>query len=355
MKRYFEFQDSKSYKFWQIDQEGAVCTVTYGKIGTAGQEKATTYGSEELALKELNKLVGEKTRKGYVEKIQASDKKVSKRLAVSYDEAEEGKTLVSKVEALLASPQAQEVESLVIGAWEEPHENNPSQALTLLAENCAKLPKLKELFVGDMDSEDCEISWIMQADYTAVLAAFPGLERLHVKGSTELVLCSGPLSHAGLKSLTIECGGLPSSIITQVAEANLPELEHLCLYLGVEDYGFDGSLETVLPFLEKGRFPKLKSLGLVDSEIQDEIATAMATASVLSQLESLDLSQGTLGDVGGAALLASDGVKGLKRLDLHHHYLSNEMVAKLKALPLVVDVTEQQEEDDDCRYPAVTE
>jgi len=355
MKRYFEFQDSKSYKFWQIDQDGAVCTVTYGKIGTAGQEKATTYGSEELAVKEMNKLVGEKTRKGYVEKVEASGKKVSRRLAVSYDEAEEGKTLVSKLEALLESPQAQEVESLVIGAWEEPHENDPSEALALLAARSAKLPRLKELFVGDMDSEDCEISWIMQADYTAVLDAFPGLERLHIKGSTDLVLCSKPLSHAGLKSLTIECGGLPASVLTRVVEADLPELEHLCLYLGVEEYGFDGSFDTVRPLLEKGRFPKLKSLGLVDSEIQDEIAIAMATAPVLSQLETLDLSQGTLGDVGGAALLASDGVKGLKRLDLHHHFLSNEMVARLKALPLVVDVTEQQEEDDDCRYPAVTE
>lgn len=355
MKRYFEFQDSKSYKFWQIDQEGAVCTVTYGKIGTAGQEKATTYGSEELAVKEMNKLVGEKTRKGYVEKVEASGKKVGKRLSVSYDEAEEGKTLVSKVEALLESPQAAEVESLVIGAWEEPHENNPSEALALLAAGSAKLPRLKELFVGDMDSEDCEISWIMQADYTAVLDAFPGLERLHIKGSTDLVLCSKPLSHAGLKSLTIECGGLPASILTRVVEADLPELEHLCLYLGVEEYGFDGSFDTIRPLLEKGRFPKLKSLGLVDSEIQDEIAIAMATAPVLSQLETLDLSKGTLGDVGGAALLASDGVKQLKRLDLHHHYLFNEMVARLKALPLVVDVTEQQEEDDDCRYPAVTE
>ena len=180
MKRYFEYQDSKSYKFWQAELVETTLTINYGKIGTAGQEKTTGFETAEKAQKELDKLVREKTQKGYVEKLQASSKKISRRLSVSYDEAEEGKTLKEKLGAFLDSDQAAEVESIVIGAWEEPHEDFPQEALDLLIANWHKLPHLKELFVGDMDSEDCEISWIKQADYTALFAAFTDLEKLHI-------------------------------------------------------------------------------------------------------------------------------------------------------------------------------
>jgi predicted DNA-binding WGR domain protein len=355
MKRYFEYQDSKSYKFWQVELLETTLNIKYGKIGTAGQEKISSFDSAEKAQKELDKLIREKTQKGYVEKLQASSKKISRRLSVGYDEAEEGKTLKEKVEAFLESAQAAEVESIVIGTWEEPSSNCPQEALDLLIANSNKLPQLKELFVGDMDSEDCEISWIIQADYTSLFAAYPGLERLHIKGSTDLTLSTLPLQHQHLKALTIECGGLPKSIIQTISSAQLPNLEHLQLYLGVDEYGFDASLADLHPFMQKGLFPKLKYLGLVDSEIADEIAAVIATAPVLEQLETLDLSMGTLTDIGGRALLDSKQLNGLKKLDLHYHYLSNEMIKEFKKMPILVDVSDQQEAEDDWRYPAVTE
>lgn len=355
MKHYFEFQDSKSYKFWQIEVEQTTCTVKYGKIGTAGQEKISTFDSEEKAQKEMAKLIAEKTKKGYVEKVSASEKKNSKRISVSYDEAEEGKTLLEKVTAFVESPQAAEISSLIIGAWGDAYEQSPQDVLDFLCKNSAKLSSLKELFVGDMDSEECEISWINQGDYTNLFTAFPNLERLHIKGSTELTLSAAPLKHENLKGLTIECGGLPKAIIETIANAQLPNLEHLNLYLGVEDYGFDGTLDDVRPFMEKGLFPKLTYLGLADSEIADEIAIAIANAPIVDQLETLDLSKGTLSDKGAEALLASSSILKLKRLDLHYHYLSDEMIKKLKALEIIVDVSEKQDTEDDWRYPAVTE
>jgi predicted DNA-binding WGR domain protein len=355
MKRYFEFQDSKSYKFWQVEIEGNQLTVTYGKIGTAGQVKVTECASVEAAEKEANKLAAEKTKKGYVEKMEASSKKISKRLSVSYEEAESGKTLLEKMEAFVNSPQALETEALVIGSWEEGYELAPTEAFDLLINSASKLTNLRELFVGDMDSEVCEISWIQQVNYTQLFSAFPQLERLHIKGSTGLTVSDIPINHANLKALTIECGGLPKAVIQQIATANLPSLEYLQLYLGVEDYGFDASLADLLPFMTQPLFPKLKHLGLMDSEIADEIAQAIANAPVLKQLESLDMSQGTLTDEGAQHLLDSDAIKQLKKLDLHYHYLSNEMMKKLKALPLTVDVSDQQEPEEDWRYPAVTE
>lgn len=355
MKRYFEFQDSKSYKFWQVEIEGNHFTVTYGKIGTAGSAKTTECASAEAAEKEANKLISEKTKKGYVEKIEASSKKISKRLSLTYDEAENGKTLLEKMEAFVNSSQVAETEALVIGAWEEAFDMPPTEALNLLFASANKLPNLREIFVGDMDSEECEISWIQQGNYTDLFPAFPQLERLHLKGSTGLILSDKPINHPNLKALTIECGGLPKSVIQQIATAKLPNLEYLQLYLGVEDYGFNGDLGDLHTFIHKNPFPKLKHLGLLDNEIADEIAQEIATAPVLKQLESLDLSQGTLSDEGAQYLLNSDAIKQLKKLDLHYHYMSNDMMKKFKALPLIVDVSDQQDTEDDWRYPAVTE
>lgn len=356
MKRYFEYQDSKSYKFWQIEIDEKSLVVKYGKIGTAGLEKTSSFESAELAQKEMAKLIAEKTKKGYVEKGAASAKKMTKRIGVTYDEAEEGKMLREKVAAFLETSQAAQLESLVLAAWEEPQENGPQETLDLLCENSGKLPMLKELFVGDIDSEECEISWIIQGDYTGIFQAFPALERLHIKGSSSLVLSTAPLKHKNLKALIVECGGLPKQLIETVASAELPNLEYLQLYLGVDEYGFDAAIDDLRPFMKAGLFPKLKYLGLVDSEIADEIATEIANAEVLEQLETLDLSMGTLSDAGGKALLESSRVQKLKKLDLHYHYLSNDMMKELKRLPIQVDVSDQQtSEDDDYRYPAVTE
>lgn len=66
--RYFELVDGKSSKFWEIQLDGASFTTRYGKIGTAGQRTLKEYASAALAQKEYEKLVAEKTKKGYVEK-----------------------------------------------------------------------------------------------------------------------------------------------------------------------------------------------------------------------------------------------------------------------------------------------
>ena len=65
--RTFEFSDAKSHKFWNVAVDGASFTVTYGKIGTAGQSQTKTFPTPEKAQAEADKLVREKTGKGYVE------------------------------------------------------------------------------------------------------------------------------------------------------------------------------------------------------------------------------------------------------------------------------------------------
>ena len=54
-------------KFWAIKRDGASYTVKFGKIGTAGQEKTKDFDDEDEAEAEYEKLVKEKTKKGYEE------------------------------------------------------------------------------------------------------------------------------------------------------------------------------------------------------------------------------------------------------------------------------------------------
>jgi predicted DNA-binding WGR domain protein len=64
MPRY-EFSEGTSNKFWQIDLSGSSFTTTFGRIGSAGQSATKSFDSDAKALSEYNKLIGEKTKKGY--------------------------------------------------------------------------------------------------------------------------------------------------------------------------------------------------------------------------------------------------------------------------------------------------
>jgi predicted DNA-binding WGR domain protein len=66
-KRRFELVDDKSRKFWEIWTAGAEVHTAYGRIGTAGQSTVKDEGSDAAAAKLAEKLVREKTKKGYVE------------------------------------------------------------------------------------------------------------------------------------------------------------------------------------------------------------------------------------------------------------------------------------------------
>ncbi|TWT38683.1 DNA ligase [Blastopirellula retiformator] len=67
-KRYFEFVDAKSSKFWEIEVAGASVSVRYGKLGAAGTTKVKEFADSAAAEKHAEKLVAEKTGKGYEEK-----------------------------------------------------------------------------------------------------------------------------------------------------------------------------------------------------------------------------------------------------------------------------------------------
>lgn len=69
-----ECTEGSSKKFWEGEVAEATLTVRFGRLGTAGQTKAKQLASCALAQRELDKLVAEKLRKGYlrIEEAQAS-------------------------------------------------------------------------------------------------------------------------------------------------------------------------------------------------------------------------------------------------------------------------------------------
>jgi hypothetical protein len=276
---------------------------------------------------------------------------------IEYNSVQDLEVILDNVilEDFLNDPHVNEVPALIIGYWNKAYEiGGPEDLLQQLIEQRDKLPNLKALFVGDMTSEEREISWIIQTDYAPLLNAFPQLEELRVRGSSYLQFSQ--LRHNRLKRLIIESGGLGSSVIESVINAKLPALEHLELWLGDEMYGFNEDLNTIKALLDIGKYPKLRYLGLRDSQIADEIAIEIANAPHLKQLEVIDLSMGTLSDKGAQALLNCDNIKALKKLDLHFHYLSTEMMEKLEGLGIEVDISDQQQEDENGdRYVAVSE
>ncbi|HEX4456169.1 MAG TPA: WGR domain-containing protein [Kofleriaceae bacterium] len=64
MPRY-EFSEGSSNKFWEIKLDGKAFTTSYGKIGSAGQTTIKTWKDAAQAQVEYDKLVAEKTKKGY--------------------------------------------------------------------------------------------------------------------------------------------------------------------------------------------------------------------------------------------------------------------------------------------------
>ncbi|WP_223166901.1 STM4015 family protein [Nonomuraea sp. SYSU D8015] len=248
-----------------------------------------------------------------------------------------------------------QVTALVFGEWEECYEESADPIVARLAAEAERLPALRAIFLGAISPEESEISWIQQADITPLLEAFPKLERLEVRGGSELRM--GPVRHDALRMLRMETGGLPGDVVRAVAGSDLPALELLELWFGIDQYGGDATINDVAPIMSGERLPALRHLRLQNSEFQDEIAAAVAAAPIVGRLESLSLSMGSLGDAGAEALLSGQPLTHLRWLNLDHHFMSASMMERVaKALPGVeVVLSGRESRENSWRFVAVSE
>ena len=65
--RRFEYVGGSSSKFWEVQIQGSDVIVRFGRIGTQGQSQTKSFPNTVTAVQHAEKLVREKTRKGYAE------------------------------------------------------------------------------------------------------------------------------------------------------------------------------------------------------------------------------------------------------------------------------------------------
>lgn len=398
-RRELIFMDSASNKFWNIELKGNSHTVTYGRSGTAGQSGTKSFADAEAARKDFEKLVSAKLKKGYVDAGSATastgddgdalpvlafrsvlkqddvghnaktfigkrvadydpDKKIARggktvyRFRSDYDE----NNCIPHLTHFLESEAAGDAVGIVIGNWAGDDGSRDSSAvIDLLCQHRERLPNLRAIYLGDIVSEENEMSWITQTDISPLLKAFPDLELLRTRGGSGLAI-SKP-KHAKLRGLILESGGLPAEVVRAIGRSDFPALEHLELWLGTPGYGGDSTVEDLQPILSGKLFPNLKYLGLRNCEFVNDICAVIVNSPLVRRIETLDLSLGVLTDEGGRALLSLPTDGSLQHVSLHYHYMTNEVTKPLSKLPIKLDLSKpsHMEDDDEWRFVAVGE
>lgn len=287
--------------------------------------------------------------KDYEEKGWASKPWPGPKFAYRVRSEYDADTLDDRLDGLLEQADVDQLQALIIGAWDGACEGEGAAGVvSKLVDNASSLPNLRALFVGEMTYEECEISWINQTDLSPLLEAFPRLEVLRVRGGTGLSFSR--VQHSALRELAIETGGLPRSVVREIFLCEFPALERLELLFGEENYGFDGGVEDLQPLLSGGLFPSLKHLGLMNSSIANEIAAVVVNSPIVDGLETLDLSMGNLDGEGVKSLSGLGPDCRLKTLNISHHYASEaEVHALAAALPCAVIADDPQQPDDEWR------
>ena len=222
-----------------------------------------------------------------------------------------------------------------------------------------KFVNVKAIFLGDIEDREGMISDIPFLSVSPILQALPDLEVLKIRGSSsryrggETWVFNPSLKHDNLKALTIESGGISREVITQFCQLELPALEYVELWTGREEYSGTSSIEDIMPIIS-GKYPKLKYLGLRNSEYSDDIAFTLVDSPIMENLIELDFSMGTLTDEGAEALLNCPAIHQLDTLDISDNSLSDEMIERLSNLDIeVINLGYQKHPDE--RYCTVGE
>jgi hypothetical protein len=182
------------------------------------------------------------------------------------------------------------------------------------------LTRLRTLYIGDIAQEESECSWINIGDVSKLYPSLKNLRHLTLRGSSDLKL--GKIELPELRSLTIITGGLDKKNVAAICAAKWPKLEKLELWFGSKNYGANATVKDIAPILAGKGFPKLKHLGLRNCEFVDDLAKALPTAAVMKQIETLDLSKGTMTDDGVKSMADhKDAFAHLRRLDLSDNYI----------------------------------
>ena len=217
---------------------------------------------------------------------------------------------------------------------------------------------------GVQNGYDYEISWSMLGDTSGMWRKLPRLEYLRIQsglGSTSVQSDHpdrfGPIHLPALRHLEIVTGGMGQECLRSLADAEWPALETMELWLGSSSYGFEGTVDDVERILGGEGLPKLERLGLMNTELSDEIATRLGHSKILRRLRSLDLSYGTLTDEGARALAATrEAFAHLSHLALDENFLTAEGIDVVQGLcPNVTTERQKEPWEEGERYVSLSE
>lgn len=247
-----------------------------------------------------------------------------------WGDGDQGSILRDKLFALLQNPNVSKIEALVFGygQWDSRWNYKFFKITTnnFLMDNYQYFNNLKAIFLGDIEDREMMISNIHQGDVSPILAVYPNLEILHIRGGSNHRLPGNRLRfsewiHDKLKVLRIESGGLNCETLQDINKLELPALQYLELWLGSYEYGGTSSIEDLIPIISGEKFPKLKYLGLRNCDYSDDIAFQLSTSPLMETLIELDLSMGTLGSQGISYLVNCPAINKLHRLNVSGNLL----------------------------------
>ena len=243
------------------------------------------------------------------------------------------------LEDLLSTAKGRFLQTLTLGPWSQGDDVvlvDYASAFSAM-ERAGEHLGLRELYIGDFEVEEAEISWSSVGEAGALWSLYPRLERLTLRGGD---IDPGTIAHDHLRSLELITGGLPRVAIDALIGARLPKLEALHIWFGDPDYGAEGDIDSVRALLGIGaayrdsapRFPALRALGLMNATFSDAMVETLPGSPLLPQLRTLDLSLGTLTDVGAQQLAAHAGsFAHLTGIDLSENYVSASVQREVEA------------------------
>ncbi|MEN0066199.1 MAG: hypothetical protein AAGA48_28920 [Myxococcota bacterium] len=254
--------------------------------------------------------------------------------------------------SLLGRPSAQFVRSIILrhykgfstqGVDREASERTRRRGTAVLnALTASPRPTLRELVVGmetvsfdavgDDDARDLLSFGEMLQDLTPLWRAAPALHRVTLTGCAYHL---GALEHPTLRHLELRHSLMPRQTLVSLADAELPALETLVLWLGASDYGQVSYRWRDLEVLcDPDRFPSLRNLGFVCATDTESILEMVLRSPILPQLASLDMRGGMIEDA-NALLRDPARVRHLERIDLRWNTLLVPDPELIAALPSV--------------------
>ncbi|HEU0030177.1 MAG TPA: TIGR02996 domain-containing protein [Kofleriaceae bacterium] len=285
------------------------------------------------------------------------------------DELDVDGGLARVLEQLLDHPSGRFVQELAFGFNGDPNDDNLESLIATLART--PRPSIRTLVLGDFKyagaardedrGDDTEISWYNVGDCSSLWRALPQLEKLIVQSTSTSYgqaggVTLGELDLPALRHLEFRTGGLERSNFESIARGRFPQLVHLDVWFGQDNYGGDCTADDVAKLLARTDLPKLTHLGLMNCEFVDAAIPLLVRSPIAKQLVELDLSLGCLSDE-GAQLLAThaDAFPALQKLDVSQSYLTGDGIGALRKLAKTVVADDQRTGEDDDRYAAVGE